>query len=155
MKKLIVLAFVAMSKFANAESLAGMDYECREAKVNLKQMLENHVPDSIQGKERISWFEKNRTVSSRIKGRVNFNDGFGSADNGKLRLKAQGASFSDGLVLLQVGVEYVFKQTPSSQSVFRSTPSYALKGEEVGTVGFADAGEHDIDFLCSFTPVRK
>lgn len=153
-KKLTLLTLLAISGFASAAPLAGMDYECREAMIDLKQALENHAPDFIQGQERVSWFEANRKVSNRITGRVTFSDGAGSADNGNLRLKARGASFPDGLALLQVRVEYVFAKAANSQSVFRSAPSYALKGNDFGTVGFANAGEHNFDLLCSFSPVR-
>lgn len=155
MKKLITtIILLSISQAVLADTLPGVDYECREAKIDLKQAIENPMPIMLHGKDRVSWYEANRKVSNRIKGRLQLNDGAGSAENGKLRLNARGVTFPTGLSILDVNTEYLLASTPKSQSYYRAGSSFALKGDEIGAMDFSDAGEYNVHIQCSFSPVR-
>lgn len=155
MKRLLfTIILFNISQAVLADTLAGIDYECREAKIDLKQDIENPMPIMLHGKDRVSWYEANRKVSNRIKGRLQLNDGVGSAENGKLRLNARGITFPDGPSIIDVNVEYLLASTPKSQSHYRAGSSFALRGDEIGAMDFSDAGEYNVHIQCSFSPVK-
>jgi len=117
--------------------------------------MENPVPIRLHGKDRVSWYDANRTVSNRINGRVLFINGAGSAQNGKLRLAARGISFPDEVSTIEVNIEYLLANTPKTKSFYSTSSSMMLKKGEVGVIDLSDAGEHDIHLQCSFSPVRQ